>query len=59
MYGGSVISCSTQERAYVSIEPHPSLLLEYFKAFIDFALSDDRYGYIIRQYLVWKADQIG
>lgn len=28
MYGGSVISCSTQERAYVSIEPHPSLLLE-------------------------------
>ena len=31
----------------------------YFKAFIDFALSDDRYGYTIRQYLVWKADQIG
>jgi len=30
----------------------------YFKAFIDFALSDDRYGYTIRQYLVWKADQI-
>ncbi len=28
MYGGSVISCSTAERAYVSIEPHPSLLLE-------------------------------
>ena len=31
----------------------------YFKAFIDFALLDDRYGYTIRQYLVWKADQIG
>jgi UTP--glucose-1-phosphate uridylyltransferase len=30
----------------------------YFKAFIDFALTDDRYGYMIRQYLVWKADQI-
>jgi UTP--glucose-1-phosphate uridylyltransferase len=30
----------------------------YFKAFIDFALSDDRYGYTIRQYLVWKADEI-
>ncbi|CAA9276579.1 MAG: UTP--glucose-1-phosphate uridylyltransferase [uncultured Chloroflexi bacterium] len=30
----------------------------YFKAFIDFALSDDRYGYMIRQYLIWKADQI-
>lgn len=28
MYGGSVISCSTRERAYVSIEPHPTLLLE-------------------------------
>ena len=31
----------------------------YFKAFIDFALADDRYGYTIRQYLVWKAEQIG
>lgn len=30
----------------------------YFKAFIDFALADERYGYMIRQYLVWKADQI-
>ena len=28
MYGGSVISCSTRERAYVSIEPHTSLVLE-------------------------------
>ena len=28
MYGGSVISCSTRERAYVSIRPHGSLLLE-------------------------------
>ena len=28
MYGGSVISCSTRERAYVSIEPHAGLLLE-------------------------------
>jgi galactokinase/mevalonate kinase-like predicted kinase len=28
MYGGSVISCSTRERAYVSIEPHSSLVLE-------------------------------
>lgn len=28
MYGGSVISCSTLERAYVSVEPHSSLLLE-------------------------------
>jgi UTP--glucose-1-phosphate uridylyltransferase len=30
----------------------------YFKAFIDFALLDDRYGYTIRQYLVQKANQI-
>ncbi|HEV2126280.1 MAG TPA: sugar phosphate nucleotidyltransferase, partial [Chloroflexota bacterium] len=30
----------------------------YFKAFIDFALRDDRYGYMIRQYLVWKVDEI-
>lgn len=30
----------------------------YFKAFIDFALTDDRYGYLIRQYLIQKADQI-
>jgi UTP--glucose-1-phosphate uridylyltransferase len=30
----------------------------YFKAFIDFAVADERYGYLIRQYLVWKADQI-
>ena len=30
----------------------------YFKAFIDFAVADERYGYMIRQYLVWKADQI-
>lgn len=28
MYGGSVISCSTRERAYVSVEPHESLVLE-------------------------------
>jgi galactokinase/mevalonate kinase-like predicted kinase len=28
MYGGSVISCSTHERAYVSIEPYEGLLLE-------------------------------
>jgi galactokinase/mevalonate kinase-like predicted kinase len=28
MYGGSVISCSTRERAYVSIEPADSLVLE-------------------------------
>jgi UTP--glucose-1-phosphate uridylyltransferase len=30
----------------------------YFKAFIDFALADEKYGYLIRQYLIWKADQI-
>jgi galactokinase/mevalonate kinase-like predicted kinase len=28
MYGGSVISCSTRERAYVSIEPCDQLILE-------------------------------
>lgn len=28
MYGGSVISCSTRERAYVSITPSDSLILE-------------------------------
>jgi galactokinase/mevalonate kinase-like predicted kinase len=28
MYGGSVISCSTRERAYVSIEPADDLVLE-------------------------------
>jgi galactokinase/mevalonate kinase-like predicted kinase len=28
MYGGSVISCSTRERAYVSIEPSEALILE-------------------------------
>jgi galactokinase/mevalonate kinase-like predicted kinase len=28
MYGGSVISCSTRERAYVSLEPAESLVLE-------------------------------
>jgi galactokinase/mevalonate kinase-like predicted kinase len=28
MYGGSVISCSTFERAYVSVEPSDSLILE-------------------------------
>jgi galactokinase/mevalonate kinase-like predicted kinase len=28
MYGGSVISCSTRERAYVSIEPAAGLVLE-------------------------------
>src|ERR687886_1662750 len=28
MYGGSVISCSTRERAFVSIEPHEHLILE-------------------------------
>ena len=30
----------------------------YFKAFIDFALTDERYGYTIRQYLVSKSEQI-
>lgn len=30
----------------------------YFKAFIDFAVADEKYGYMIRQYLVWKADHI-
>jgi len=30
----------------------------YFKAFIDFAVADEKYGYMIRQYLVWKADRI-
>jgi UTP--glucose-1-phosphate uridylyltransferase len=30
----------------------------YFKAFIDFAVTDEKYGYMIRQYLVMKADQI-
>lgn len=30
----------------------------YFKAFIDFALRDDRYGYMIRQYLIWKGDHL-
>ncbi|MGH2356260.1 MAG: UTP--glucose-1-phosphate uridylyltransferase [Chloroflexota bacterium] len=30
----------------------------YFKAFIDFAVADEKYGYLIRQYLIWKADQI-
>ncbi|MDQ3700786.1 MAG: UTP--glucose-1-phosphate uridylyltransferase [Chloroflexota bacterium] len=29
----------------------------YFKAFIDFAVADEKYGYLIRQYLVSKADQ--
>jgi galactokinase/mevalonate kinase-like predicted kinase len=28
MYGGSVISCSTRERAYVSLEPAEALILE-------------------------------
>jgi galactokinase/mevalonate kinase-like predicted kinase len=28
MYGGSVISCSTRERAYVSVEPADDLILE-------------------------------
>jgi galactokinase/mevalonate kinase-like predicted kinase len=28
MYGGSVISCSTRERAYVSLEPADALILE-------------------------------
>jgi len=30
----------------------------YFKAFIDFAVADEKYGYMIRQYLVWKADRL-
>jgi UTP--glucose-1-phosphate uridylyltransferase len=30
----------------------------YFKAFIDFAVADEKYGYLIRQYLIWKAGQI-
>jgi UTP--glucose-1-phosphate uridylyltransferase len=30
----------------------------YFKAFIDFAVADEKYGYMIRQYLVRKADEI-
>ncbi len=29
----------------------------YFKAFIDLAVADEKYGYLIRQYLVSKADQ--
>ncbi len=29
----------------------------YFKAFIDFALADERYGYMIRQYLVGLSEQ--
>jgi len=28
----------------------------YFKAFIDFAVSDEKYGYLIRQYLIWKTE---
>src|SRR5437588_9408489 len=28
MYGGSVISCATRERAYVSVEPAGELILE-------------------------------
>jgi len=31
---------------------------EYFKAFMDFALEDERYGYIIRQYLQRKLREI-
>ena len=27
----------------------------YFKAFIDFALSDEKYGYLVRQHLLRKA----
>ena len=27
----------------------------YFKAFIDFALADEKYGYMVRQYLKRKA----
>ena len=30
----------------------------YFKAFIDFALADERYGYLIRQYLVGLSEQL-
>ena len=30
----------------------------YFKAFIDFALADERYGYMIRQYLVGLSEQM-
>ncbi len=30
----------------------------YFKAFIDFALADERYGYMIRQYLVGLSEQL-
>ncbi len=29
----------------------------YFKAFIDFALADDKYGYLVRQYLKRKANE--
>ncbi|NLG26636.1 MAG: UTP--glucose-1-phosphate uridylyltransferase [Chloroflexi bacterium] len=29
----------------------------YFKAFIDFALADDKYGYLVRQYLKRKAHE--
>lgn len=30
----------------------------YFKAFIDFAVADEKYGYMIRQYLISKAERI-
>lgn len=30
----------------------------YFKAFIDFALADEQYGYMIRQYLVGLSEQL-
>lgn len=29
----------------------------YFKAFIDLAVADEKYGYMIRQYLLWKSEQ--
>jgi hypothetical protein len=53
--GLKVQALQLQERA--TLRPSvPSTT--YFKAFIDFAVADEKYGYLIRQYLVWKADQI-
>jgi UTP--glucose-1-phosphate uridylyltransferase len=30
----------------------------YFRAFVDFALSDDRYGYLVRKYIKQKAYEL-
>jgi UTP-glucose-1-phosphate uridylyltransferase len=32
--------------------------VSYFKAFIDFALSDQKYGYLIRQYIEKRLREI-